>query len=143
MKQIQKHSLGHTISTCNNKMIKNLNRSLSKNSIDLTREQYVVLRMLWDLGSLNQQQLADKLDKDKFSITKLIDGLENRKLVKRVASENDRRIKIIEVTEKAMQIKTSVEDITREALKQSIEGISTEEISTFESVLLKITKNLS
>ena len=48
---------------------------LKLNNIDLTPEQFLLIDLLWNQGSLSQQQLADMMQKDKNSITKLIDAI--------------------------------------------------------------------
>ena len=58
---------------------------------NLTPEQFLVIDTLWMEGVLSQQQIADITLRDKNSIVKLIDGLEARKLVRRVVNPDDRR----------------------------------------------------
>lgn len=51
-----------------------------RGGFNLTPEQFLVMDTLWDEGVLTQQQIADITMRDKNSIVKLIDGLENRSL---------------------------------------------------------------
>ena len=68
-----------------------------EHGFNITPEQFLVMDTLWDEGVLTQQQIADYLLKDKNSVVKLVDGLEDRKLVRRVSNPKDRRQNLIEV----------------------------------------------
>jgi DNA-binding MarR family transcriptional regulator len=142
MKQYMRETFGYLMSTCNNHLVKLLNRNFSKHNLDLTREQFVVLNTLWGKGIVNQQIIADILNKDKYSITKLIDGLEKRKLVKRVPSATDRRLKNVELTTKAHKIKPKIEEVTNSTIELALEGISTTELETTFNTLSKIIENI-
>ena len=63
---------------------------LKLNNIDLTPEQFLLIDLLWNQGSLSQQQLADMMQKDKNSITKLIDAIEQKGYVVRKQNPTDR-----------------------------------------------------
>ena len=48
---------------------------LQENGINITPEQFLVLDILWKEQSLSQQKIADIIQKDKNSVTKIIDSL--------------------------------------------------------------------
>ena len=143
MKQIVNNSLGYLLSTCNNQLIKLLNRQLSYAKLELTREQYVVLNILWKKDLVSQQSLADALGKDKYSITKLIDGLEKRKLVKRIHSKEDRRVKLIKITPKALDICPLVRKVVDTTIQKATSDIPEEDIKLTKLTLEKIIRNIS
>ena len=58
---------------------------------DLTREQWPVLAMLWDEEGVSQNKIGAYLCKDQPTITRIIDRLEKKRLVKRVTNTRDRR----------------------------------------------------
>ena len=66
-----------------------LSAIFAKHGYDLTPEQFLVLDTLWDDGVLSQQELADILKKDKNSVTKLIDALDDLDDVKNVFANFD------------------------------------------------------
>ena len=92
---------------------------------------------------LTQQQIADYLLKDKNSVVKLVDGLEDRKLVRRVSNPKDRRQNLIEVTEYAIEIKDKVTTAAMEAVDKIINGITKEDMLTFIKVLSKMAENMN
>ncbi len=110
---------------------------------NITPEQFLVMDTLWDEGVLTQQQIADYLLKDKNSVVKLVDGLEERNLVRRASNPKDRRQNLIEVTEYAMRIKDKVTDVAIEAVDKIINGIAKEDLQSFIKVLSKMAENMN
>ena len=116
-------------------------KSFQANGFDLTPEQFLVMDTLWDEGILNQQQIADCIKKDKNSVTKLIDGLEKRGLVMRVAAGSDRRAKHIVVTRSAEMIKDKVVALAIEAVDKICRDIPEADLTVFITVLERMSKN--
>jgi len=115
---------------------------LKQNEVDLTPEQFLLVDLLWNHGSMSQQKLADTMQKDKNSITKLVDGLEKKQLVERCKDKSDRRSNLVILTEKAEAMKHGAKEKAISMLEDVIEGISEEELRNFLSTLDKITKNM-
>lgn len=113
-----------------------------KERFNLTPEQFLVMDTLWDEGVLTQQQIANITMRDKNSIVKLIDGLENRKLVKRVSNPKDRRQNLIKVTPYSLKIRQNVNECAFKSVESIIKGISEEELETFIGILAKLEKNM-
>lgn len=109
----------------------------------LTPEQFLLLDALWDGNVLSQQQIADTILKDKNSIVKLIDGLEKKGLVRRVEDKNDRRQNLIEVTDKALEVKDEISEIAMQTVNIIVKDIPKEELNTFIKVLSKMADNMS
>ena len=116
-------------------------KSFLSNGFDLTPEQFLVMDTLWDEGVLNQQQIADSIQKDKNSVTKLLDGLEKKGFIVRTPTGTDRRSKTIVVTKQAEEIKDRVVHIALQAVDQICHDISKKEITIFISVLERMIKN--
>ncbi|MGJ1204490.1 MarR family winged helix-turn-helix transcriptional regulator [Sphingobacterium lactis] len=110
--------------------------------LDLTYEMVQVLAVLWREGELNQQDIADAVQKSKASITPLIDNLCKRELVERIPDPNDRRNNKITVTAKGFAYQAKVEPIQQEFLDKIIQDISMEEIKELNNSLVKIRKAL-
>lgn len=109
---------------------------------DITPEQFLILDTLWDDGVQSQQEIADKIQKDKNSVTKLIDALEKKDLVQRIAFKQDRRLNLIHVTETGKKIKDEVTEIAMQATNSIIRDIPKEELYTFLRVLTKMSDNM-
>ena len=111
--------------------------------LNITPEQFLVMDALWDEGVLTQQQIADYLLKDKNSVVKLVDGLEDRNLVRRASNPKDRRQNLIEVTEYAMGIKDKVTKVAMDAVDKIINGITKDDMLIFIRVLSKMAENMN
>lgn len=109
---------------------------------DITPEQFLVLDTLWDDGVLSQHQIAEKIKKDKNSVTKLIDALEKKNLVQRIANKQDRRLNLIHITDTGLSIKDKVTEIAMDATNTIIKDIPKEDLYTFLRVLTKMSDNM-
>lgn len=109
---------------------------------DISPEQFLVLDTLWDDGVLSQQEIAARIQKDKNSVTKLIDALEKKNLVQRIANKQDRRLNQIHITDKGQEIKDKVTEIAMEATNTIIKDIPKEDLYTFLRVLTKMSDNM-
>ena len=113
-----------------------------KHGYDITPEQFLVLDALWDFGVQSQQEIADKLMKDKNSVTKLIDALEKKGYVKREAYKQDRRQNLIHITDEGLSIKEGVTKVAIKATDQIIKEITKEDMDIFLKVLFKMMDNM-
>jgi len=84
-------------------------KKFKEQNIDLTYEMHQVMACLWKNDGLRQQDLADKTLKDKASLTCLIDNLTKRNLVQRFEDANDRRSKLIFLTDEGRELGMKVE----------------------------------
>lgn len=119
-----------------------MNSLFAEHGFNLTAEQFLVMDTLWDEGTMSQQEIADKILKDKNSITKLIDALEKKKLVVRIAGKEDRRQKMIHLTEKAIEVKEAITKIALDSTNQIIKDIPSSELINFVKVLHKMAENI-
>ena len=119
-----------------------MNSIFAEHGSNLTAEQFLVMDTLWDEGIMSQQEIADIILKDKNSVTKLIDALEKKGLVIRIAGEEDRRQKMIHLTEKAVEVKEAITKIAIESTDHIIKDIPKEELISFIKVLHKMADNI-
>ena len=111
--------------------------------VPLTPEQFMLIDLLWNQGSMTQQHLADQMHKDKNSVTKLVDAIEKKGFVVREQSLKDRRANTLVLTEKALQLKDSAKRNGISILDNILEGISEEELRSFLTTLHKLNNNMS
>ena len=111
--------------------------------VPLTPEQFMLIDLLWNQGSMTQQQLADQMQKDKNSVTKLVDAIEKKGFVVREQNLKDRRANTLVLTEKALQLRDGAKRKGISILDNILEGISEEELRLFLSTLRKLNLNMS
>ena len=117
-------------------------RSFRKENIDITPEQWTVLYYLWLKDGVNQQELCNATFKDKPSMTRLIDNLEKQGLVIRSASQSDRRINVITLTEKGKRLDEITQPIVTETKDAALKGLTDAEIETAQLLLNKVFNNI-
>ena len=120
-----------------------LQKNFKEASIDITIEQWSVLYHLWKQDGQSQQQLCEATFRDKPSITRLVDNLEKSKLVKRVASKNDRRSNLIFLTKDAKSLEQKTMDVANRTLNESLEGVTNGQVEIAKEVLQMVYDNLA
>lgn len=116
---------------------------LKQMGVPLTPEQFMLIDLLWNHGAMSQQQLADLMQKDKNSVTKLVDAIERKGFVVRQQNRNDRRSNILMLTEKANQLKPGAKQKGISILDQMLEGINENELRAFLETLRKLNINMT
>ncbi len=109
-------------------------KAFSREGIDITTEQWTVLSCLWDKDKIIQQVICDLTQKDKPSVTRLIDNLEKKNLVKRISDPADRRNNLIHLSSQGR--------VVHGIVNHALEGISDDELIRAKNVLLRIMHNL-
>jgi len=116
---------------------------LKMQDVPLTPEQFLLIDLLWNQGEMSQQQLADKMQKDKNSVTKLVDAIERKGFVIRKQNSSDRRSNTIVLTEKAELLKNEAKQKGILILDNMLEGITEEELRSFLGTLHKLNSNMT
>ena len=130
------------INIVNCSLIKYFAKELSRNDINLTPEQYLVMDILWDAEVLSQQAIADIIQKDKNSVTKFIDSLEKKGLVYRQVNKKDRRVNNIVVSEEGMKLKTRTTEVAINMMRNVLKDIKEEDLVAFDKVMNQIKGNI-
>jgi DNA-binding MarR family transcriptional regulator len=136
-------ALGEAVSDVRDAMRHFVQRRLREENIDLTFEMLQVISTLMEQGEINQQEIANLLNKDKTSITYLLDNLTKRGLVTRMEDPNDRRNKIIHRTEAGRQLTDQLTPIIQELHATVSKGLSADYLKNLTASLLVIKSNLS
>ena len=119
-----------------------LQRKINQAGLNITIEQWSVLYHLWKNEGQSQQQLCNATFRDKPSITRLVDNLEKLNLVKRVASETDRRINLIYLTKQGHKLEEQTMQLADETLNEALEKVPAAKIDVCKEVLQIVYDNL-
>jgi len=119
-----------------------LQKKFNSASLNITIEQWSVLYHLWKQDGISQQDLCNATFRDKPSITRLVDNLEKLDLVKRVASDSDRRINKIFVTKHSMKLQEQTMALAEETLNEALESVPADKIEVCKEVLQVVYDNL-
>ena len=116
---------------------------LRQKDVPLTAEQFMLIDLLWNHGEMSQQELADQLQKDKNSVTRLVDAIERKGFVVRRQNTSDRRSNTLVLTEQAEKLKADAKQKGISILDKMLEGISEDELRTFLTTLRKLSLNMN
>ena len=119
-----------------------LQKKFNASGLNLTIEQWSVLYHLWKEDGKSQQELCNATFRDKPSITRWVDNLEKLGLVKRVASESDRRINKVYLTKQAQKLQDETMLLAEETLNEALDGVPAEQVNLCKEVLQKVYDNL-
>ena len=109
----------------------------------LTYEMLQVMGCLWKKDGINQQEITNITVKDKASMTYLIDNLTKRNLVKRQEDPDDRRNKLILLTEQGKQLKTKIQPFIDEMYQVAGKNIEITVLNGCMEILGKVENNLN
>ncbi len=88
------------------------------------------------------KEIAEIIDKDKSTITALINKLIALDYVKKDKDRKDNRISIISLSEKGKALKPLFKEISEKLREKAYQGISEQEKEILNILLMKLNKNI-
>jgi DNA-binding MarR family transcriptional regulator len=136
-------SLGYLVRTVTRALRARFNENLVKAGHEINFDEWSIIVTLWENDGQSQQYLGCVTLRDKASIKRLIDNLENRNLVLRIPDKTDRRQKLIYLTPGGKRLYQKLMPVVKETLTGAEQGIEPEHLATCREVLGKIIRNLT
>ncbi len=115
---------------------------LREHQLDLTYIQWLLLAKLFHEDGRNQNDLAIVTDRNKASLTRLINTLEKKNLVARIPVITDKRVNRIHLTKHGYSVFEQTLPIINNAFDKMQEGLSAKEKEYSIKVLQKIQHNI-
>ena len=116
--------------------------SFTSKGIDLTVDQWSVIKTLYEHEDLTHKDLADLCNKDQPTMTRIIDILIKKGAVVRVEHPTDRRCLHIQLTESGKQQVRTLAPKVREFRMKAWENLTDEDFEHFTRILNTIYNNL-
>jgi DNA-binding MarR family transcriptional regulator len=135
-------SLGYLSALVSRLLSNTLASRFHEAGIDMTAEQWGAIIILLNGEAMTQGQLAEKLQLEKSSVSRLINGLEKRGWIERTQSLEDSRQKLVAPTPRVADTAEQCASIAREVLEQAHRGMSEEDELRCRSFLSRIIINL-
>jgi MarR family transcriptional regulator, organic hydroperoxide resistance regulator len=110
---------------------------------EMTYEMFQVLIVLWKKSQVNQQEVANAVQKNKASLTPLIDNLVKINLVTRSEDPGDRRNKIISLTNKGKEYKKKFAPVVAEIYTLIKGNMPDEKLAEITRLLLIVCGNIA
>jgi MarR family transcriptional regulator for hemolysin len=108
----------------------------------ITRAQWVVLARLDRFEGLKQSELAEMLDLQPITLTRLLDRLSDSGLIERRADPNDRRAKRLYLMAAARPLLERLGDLGEELMTTALVGVDREAIEKMVGQLATVKENL-
>lgn len=108
----------------------------------VSRVQFMALAHLIALGAMPQKDLAELLSITSPSTVRLVDRLSRDGWAERISDPEDRRVKLISPTPKAVETWEEMSNHAREITSRAYAGLTDDEINAVKMVLKKVRNNL-
>lgn len=112
------------------------------NYYNITRTQWIALYYISTNKMITQRQLADKMSLREPTVVRLLDKMEGLGWIIRLNSEDDKRIKLLILTDEGQKIETEMLNVAEKFRNDVIKDIPPEELDTYNSVLNKMLSNI-
>ena len=114
---------------------------LTAAGIDVTIDQWLVLRTIQESPDVTLQQVGVVVFKDFASVTRIVQLLERKGLLRRKPHLSDRRRSELVLTRSGESVMRTSEPIVQANRRVALQGIDAEEIARLRAVLTRITEN--
>ena len=142
----KENSLGYAIGRTNWYLKTLLNKFLKEERLNITNEQWIVLKVISANPAVSQTEIAEKSLKDKTNITRMLDLLEKSGYIERRKDDRDRRMNRIHITKQGDKILKAVNPVTQktdEICTHSLNKKQVKElIQSLDAICIKIKKEL-
>lgn len=133
-------SLGSLINRTNNKL-KNALIQIFK-PYDVTPEQWVVLKRLWQQEGITPKYIAELTFKDQPTVVRILEKLERKEFISRKINIEDSRSYLIYLTDSGRELKNILIPLSKKKQNEALSGIDREDSEKLFQMLNKIYENL-
>ena len=109
--------------------------------VDITIDQWLVLKTIHDSADVTLQAVGAAVFKDFASITRIVQLLERKGLLRRKPHPTDGRRSELVLTRAGGTVIRTVEPIAQANRRQALAGIDADEVARLRAVLKRITEN--
>lgn len=110
--------------------------------IEITIDQWILMRRIYEEKNLTQVELARATYKDTASITRILDLLHDKGLVRRIPHETDKRKSSLKLTTKGNKTIEETYPVIAQLRADGVQGISSDDLLITKQVLSQIAKNM-
>jgi DNA-binding MarR family transcriptional regulator len=108
-----------------------------------TRQQWRVLKLLERQEGVNQGRIAEMLEVEPITLSRMIDRLQESGLVERRPDPKDRRAWQLYLTEQAAPVLAQLKTFAEALLDEALEGLASGEREQLTVLLTRVQQNLS
>lgn len=129
-------------------LINNTGRSLTRlltsqfSHLDVTPEQWSVLKRLEEEDGITLKELSKRVGKDQANVTRISDLLERKGYLLRKPNPEDKRSSLVCLTDAGRAITNQLIPIDESVHEMALKGISEQEIQCLKQLLARIRENV-
>jgi MarR family transcriptional regulator, transcriptional regulator for hemolysin len=116
-------------------------RQIDEAGIDITIDQWLVLKSIQDWPDISQHRIAENVFKDYASVTRMIELLVKKEYLTRTFHSTDRRRFNLIITKKGNSVLDRLIPIITANRKQALKSFTKEEIEKNKTFLNRIIEN--
>ena len=135
-------SLFHYINKASFDLNNYFNRLLNQSSFNINAQEWILLSHVIEHPGKNQKWFGENILKDKTTTMRMIDSLEKKGLIKRIAAGSDRRQNLLYATSDGEQLINMTIPFIAEAYKSIFSGIENEQLTMMASLLEEIINKI-
>ncbi|MBD3919838.1 MarR family transcriptional regulator [Paenibacillus sp. PR3] len=111
------------------------------NQYGITSEQWSILKKMYEQEGSSIKDLALGVGKDQANVTRILDVLEKRILVKRCTNPDDKRSTLVYFTDEGKDLAERLIPTDAKVHQIAVGGLSEQEIAQFAQLLAAINQN--
>ena len=106
-------------------------------------EGNILLHLLTQGQELGQEQLVEQLDISKPAVSRALESLESKRYITRLRNPEDKRAYQVRLTDKALKIGPTVEQIYNHVFELAVQGVSSNELDYLMDLFKRISENFA
>ncbi len=118
-------------------------RFAEKNGFDISQEQWLIMNKLAHNPGQSQLELGDALIHDKPNITRILAGMEKRKLIQRRVDTSDRRIMRVSLSAQGRKLHEEFSEVVANERPKIYAGLAEADFINLMKVLSQLETNIS
>lgn len=134
-------SLGRLIADVSRRILTGFDEEMASQGMGITGAQWVILMRIARGCASTAAELCRFGHCDTGSMTRMLDRLEEKGLIRRVPSSKDRRITLLELTEPGRDLLPQLPPVAIKVLNAHLKGFSREELDQLKGFLNRIRAN--
>ncbi len=141
-----KKSVGYLLSRVRVEMLSALDRQLSADKrlapLEISSAQFIVIAMLAGSSEpMSASDLCKGISYDAGAMTRMLDRLETKALIRRNRSSQDRRLTYLELTEEGLGVYPRMREISMAVANHFLRGFTKSEARQLEGLLGRMFEN--
>lgn len=108
---------------------------------NVTRSQWIAMYYIYGSENLTQRELADKMSVRQPTVVRLLQALEAKGYLQRSGTDEDKRVKQLELTAKGTQVYLDMLPVVEKFKNDTIAGISQKDLGILKEALSTMIKN--